>query len=152
MKDEESVIITLPLPSPYLSSNRPASSRGGRMRRYRLTKKYREIASTVATEAGIETGPWDRATVQSVFFHKTKRRRDDVNFLSMLKPAYDGIVDSGLLVDDDAEHLKTLPASFEIDKICPRVEMTIRRVTDRDESERVDLLMDQKGSHNRVDW
>jgi hypothetical protein len=45
----------------------------------------------------------------------------------MLKPAYDGIVDSGLLIDDDSEHLTTLPASFEIDEVS-RVELFITKV------------------------
>jgi hypothetical protein len=45
----------------------------------------------------------------------------------MLKSAYDGVVDAGLLVDDDSEHLTTLPASFAIDRDCPRVELTFTR-------------------------
>jgi len=75
----------------------------------------------------IETGPWEHATVAARFFHKTKRRRDDVNHLAMLKAAYDGIVDSGLLADDDSEHLTTLPAVFGIDREFPRVELEITR-------------------------
>ncbi len=46
----------------------------------------------------------------------------------MLKPAYDGLVDAGLLVDDDAQHLTTLGARFEIDRDAPRVELVIERV------------------------
>lgn len=61
------------------------------------------------------------------FFHKQGRRRDDVNFAAMMKPAYDGVVVAGLLVDDDSKHLTTLPVKFEIDKANPRVELFFER-------------------------
>ena len=77
--------------------------------------------------AGVSHGPWERATAQATFFHKVDRGRDDVNFLAALKPAYDGIVDSGLLEDDSHKHLTTLPAAFKIDKKSPRVELRIER-------------------------
>jgi hypothetical protein len=47
--------------------------------------------------------------------------------MAMLKPAYDGIVDSGLLMDDDSDHLTTMPAKFFIDKKQSRVELRIVR-------------------------
>jgi hypothetical protein len=46
----------------------------------------------------------------------------------MLKPAYDGVVAAGLLVDDDAAHLTTLPARFGVDRLTPRVELRFERV------------------------
>ena len=45
----------------------------------------------------------------------------------MLKPAYDGFVDAGIIEDDDADHLTSLPCEFRIDKVTPRVEITITR-------------------------
>lgn len=125
--NEESVKIILPLPPNILSPNYPCASFRGRMGKASAAKKYRRIAKEAAEREGITTGPWKKATIQATFFHKQKRRRDDVNHLAMLKPAYDGIVDSGLLEDDDAEHLTTLPASFEQDSE-PRVELIIKRV------------------------
>ena len=73
-------------------------------------------------------GHWKRATIKAVFFHKTNRRRDDVNHLAMLKPAYDGIIQAGLLPDDDSKHLQTIGAEFHIDKKTPRVELILNRV------------------------
>ena len=55
------------------------------------------------------------------------RRRDDVNHLAMLKAAYDGCVEAGLLPDDDREHLRTTGCQFLIDKKSPRVELTFTR-------------------------
>jgi len=91
------------------------------------SKKYREEARIAAEGARVDTAPWKVAEVKAVFYHKVKRRRDDVNHLQMLKPAYDGVVDSGLLPDDDSEHLKTLTPEFKIDRECPRVELTFTR-------------------------
>ena len=77
---------------------------------------------------GIDSGPWEQSTIQAAFFHKQNRRRDEVNFLAMLKAAYDGIVDAGLIVDDDHKHLESLRPSFAVDKDHPRVEILIERV------------------------
>jgi hypothetical protein len=124
----ESVLIVLELPNPCLSPNRPPGSIGGRIRKASAAKRYRRLAREAAEAEGISSGPWEQATIRATFFHRTRRRRDDVNFLAMLKPAYDGIVDSGLLADDDAEHLTTLGASFELDREAPRVELRLERV------------------------
>ena len=127
MSETETVTIILPLPPPKLSPNRPPASRGGRMGKASLAKRYRLVARCAAMAEHIETGPWGKATVQAAFHYKTKRRRDDVNHLQMLKPAYDGVVDAGLLADDDSEHLTTLPATFHVDRENPRVELTFTR-------------------------
>lgn len=124
---QESATIVLPLPPACLSPNCPPGSLGGRMRKAVASKRYRESARIAALSQDIQTGPWDRATIQATFYHKQKRRRDDINHMAMLKPAYDGIVESGLLFDDDSEHLTTLPAKFLIDKEQGRVELKIIR-------------------------
>lgn len=124
----ESVTIILPLPSPVLSPNRPVMTVGGRMKKAAASKRYRRLAREAVEEQRLESIPWERATVLAHFYHKTVRRRDDVNHLAMLKAAYDGCVDGGLLVDDDSHHLTTLGAKFSIDTAHPRVELTFTRV------------------------
>lgn len=123
----ETVTIVLPLPPAILSPNRPAGTRGGRFARAAASKKYRRAAKEAVISLGIESGPWLRATVRAKFYHKQARRRDDVNHLAMLKPAYDGVVEAGLLTDDDSEHLTTLPAAFAVDGES-RVELTFTRI------------------------
>lgn len=123
----ESVLIVLPLPPPELSPNRPPGSFGGRMKKAASSSRYRTLARRAAEDAGVESGPWERATVRATFYHARRNRRDDVNFLASLKPAYDGLVDAGLLEDDDSEHLTTLPAAFELDREHPRVELLVTR-------------------------
>ena len=123
----ETALIVLPLPHPCLSPNRPPASRGGRYKKASASKRYRRLAREATEVLGIDSGPWGRATVAATFYHRVKRRRDDVNALASLKAAYDGVVDAGLLVDDDAEHLTTTGAAFAIDKANPRVELTFTR-------------------------
>lgn len=123
----ESVKIILPLPPACLSPNCPPGSIGGRMRKAAVSKKCRRLAKEAALAQDIQTGPWHKATIQATFFHSQKRRRDDDNYIAMLKSSKDGIVDSGLLFDDDSEHLTTLPAKFLIDRKQGRVELVITR-------------------------
>jgi len=47
-----------------------------------------------------------RARISYEFYVKDKRRRDLDNLLAMAKPWQDGLVDAGVLEDDDAEHLE----------------------------------------------
>jgi len=97
------------------------------MKKARIAKTYRELAMKLTKELDIDTA-WEKATIQAKFYHKTKRGRDDINYMAMLKPAYDGIVEAGMLVDDSYEHLTTLPAEFYIDKEFPRVSLLLERI------------------------
>ena len=99
------------------------------MRKWRCTKAQRDAACKATKDEHVDSGPWQTAEVKAVFYHKTNRRRDGSNFNAMLKGAFDGIVDAGLVVDDDARHWTTLPPEFYIDKENPRVEITITRVS-----------------------
>ena len=123
---KESVVIVLPLPARILSPNCPAGTRGGRFARAAAAKRYKRLA-LLATEEAANGMTWERATILARFYHKTKRRRDDVNHLAMLKSAYDGVVMAGLLPDDDRDHLRTIGAEFYIDKKNPRVELVFTR-------------------------
>ncbi len=98
------------------------------MKKAAASKKYRRTAKEAVEDQCIESGPWEKATIKAVFFHNTNRRRDDVNHLAMLKPAYDGITDAQLIVDDDSAHLTTLSPEFCIKQGLDRVELTVTRV------------------------
>lgn len=123
----EELTIILPLPNPALSPNVAIGSYGGRMKKAAAAKRYRRLAREAVEAEEIETAPWDRVIVGAKFFHKTKRRRDTDNAMASLKAAYDGIVDSGLVPDDDWEHMQRGLPSFEHDANNPRVELTITR-------------------------
>lgn len=124
--NDEKITIVLPLPPRQLSPNVPAGTRRGRIVRAVMSKRYKGQAREAAESyRGIH---WKKAEVFADFYHKTKRRRDDVNHMAMLKAAYDGIIQAGILPDDDSEHLRTTGAEFHIDKTNPRVEITLTRI------------------------
>ena len=50
--------------------------------------------------------PLTKAVLNLTFVFPEQRRRDRDNSLASFKPGLDGIVDSGLILDDDAEHLE----------------------------------------------
>ena len=122
----EKLTIVLPLPPRILSPNCPIGSLRGRFMRAAASRKYRTQARDAVLAQ--QVSGWTSADVCATFFHKIKRRRDDVNHLSMLKAAYDGCVEAGLLPDDDRDHLRTTGCQFEIDKKNPRVELTFTRM------------------------
>ncbi|GAI59902.1 unnamed protein product [marine sediment metagenome] len=57
-----------------------------------------------------------RAKLSLTFVFPEHRRRDRDNLLSRFKPGLDGIVASGLLVDDDAEHLEISGVDIVVDR------------------------------------
>ena len=124
----ESCIIVLPLPNRVLSPNCPVASHRTRMMKARATKAYRAKAEEEAIQQRVETGPWKRAQARLTFYWKDKRRRDIRNAESMMKAAYDGIVDAGVLADDSYDVLTHQPTVFEHDPECPRVEIVIDRL------------------------
>lgn len=53
-------------------------------------------------------GPVDHVTVQLHYATGDHRRRDTDNLVPTMKPAVDGLVDAGLVVDDDPTHITTI--------------------------------------------
>ena len=117
------VTITLPLPPKSLSPN----WRGHWRVKAKAVKDYRFL-SAYRTEVALYPARrplWPAATLQATFYHAQKRRRDPDNLNASLKSAQDGLVDAGLLVDD--EHVTHLPTKKLIDRDCPRVVLTITK-------------------------
>lgn len=123
----ESITIILPLPAMSLSPNSAVGSIGGRFAKAAATKKYRRLAKEAVESEQVESMPWERVLVTAVFFWAINRRRDPDNATGSLKSVYDGIVDSGLVPDDDILHMRRGEPAFNIDAESPRVELTITR-------------------------
>lgn len=94
----KSYTITLPLPPKELSPN----ARVHWAAKARAVKGYREYAWAEAKRLiGRDAAPkWKNATAQATFHFLTFARRDKDNFQAMLKPAFDGIRDAGIIDDD----------------------------------------------------
>lgn len=124
----ESITIVLPLPVKCLQPNHTVGSLGMRYQKAAAIKKSRRITCEAIDGERVETMPWARVAVQASFFHATKRRRDQDNAMGSLKSVYDGIVDSGLVGDDDYEHMERGVPTFSHDAEYPRVELRITRL------------------------
>ncbi len=121
----ETLTITLPLPPAVLNPN---SSRVHWRRVQQAIKSYREagyIAAMDAVNRQKPSVPFKAVTLQATFYFKVKRRRDGGNFESTLKPAQDGLVDAGVIVDDDYARVTNLPPILKIDRDNPRVELVV---------------------------
>ncbi len=124
----EQLVITLPLPNKVLQPNSTIASFGGRMKKAAATKRYRRLTKEAVEESCIESAPWEFVAVEAIFFFKDSRRRDQDNAMGSLKAVYDGIVDSGLVPDDDYKHMRRGTPEFSVDKKFPRVDLTITRI------------------------
>ncbi len=123
----ETVTVILPIPPRRLSPNCSFATRGGRFAKMAATRKYRTLAKEAVEAACVESGPWERAVATVTFYWPDNRRRDEDNAVASLKAAYDGLVEAGLVVDDDSRHLRREMPIFAVDKAHPRVEMVIER-------------------------
>jgi crossover junction endodeoxyribonuclease RusA len=72
-------------------------------RRRRITGALREAAAWLARQQRIPALP--RARILGVYEPPDRRRRDPANLYPSFKACVDGLVDAGVLLDDDAAHL-----------------------------------------------
>jgi hypothetical protein len=125
---KESITIALPLPNRVLSPNCTIGSIGGRMMKAAATKKYRRLTREAVEAESVDSAPWRVVGVKATFFKKQRNRFDPDNAAGSLKAAYDGIVDAGLVDDDDIYHMKREMPDLAIDKENPRVMIEITRI------------------------
>lgn len=125
--DGRTVVLAFSLPPRLLWPN----GRPNPFQKARSVKAHRQVAYEAAASAmgtlGI-AGGWEKATAAAAFHFPDLRRRDGDGASASLKAYFDGITDSGLWADDSTRHLTHLPATFDVDRDCPRLELTIRRL------------------------
>ena len=120
----ESITLVLPIPHRCLSPNARVhwTVKAG------VTKKARRLAREAVEAEEVCTAPWQAVEAQEAFYFPTNRNRDERNAVAMLKAYYDGIVDSGLIPDDNHQVLSHGQPTFHTDKENPRVEITITQL------------------------
>jgi hypothetical protein len=74
--------------------------------------------------------PFSRPVMNLTFIFGIERRRDEDNMRTRFKPGLDGIVDAGLLVDDDPRRLITGTLEMVVDK--DRAPLTIIELEETD--------------------
>lgn len=93
----ESITITLDLPPRELSPN----VKSHWAVKARAVRAYRNAAKFAVLEKGLPaSAPWGRCRVRTAFYFAVQRGRDGDNLLASMKAAFDGIADSGLVVND----------------------------------------------------
>jgi len=99
------------------------------------TKEQRELGYALAKQAMAEVRdtPWEPASVLFAFYWPDKRRRDEINYMQMMKGAVDGIVDAGLIAGDDWQRLQCRGAISQVDRENPRVELLFSKLEMLDE-------------------
>lgn len=124
----ESITIVLPIPNRVLSPNCMIASQRGRFMKATAAKKCRRLAQLAVEEEQLETLPWNFIEIKPVFYFQINRKRDRNNYMAMLKSTIDGIVDAGLILDDNSEHIRETWPEMLIDENNPRVEILIERL------------------------
>lgn len=102
----EQLLVGVRKPKPrFLSSNDRAANKGTRIARSKLTAEYRKAAKDAAAAQGIPRG-LRRAHVLVTVHFKDRRQRDTGNLQPTAKAIVDGLVDHGLLADDNDTFLE----------------------------------------------
>lgn len=97
------------LPPPELSPNGRSQHWAKRQKAKRYWHEQGRIAGHLMRQYRLDlgrTGQIDKARVTYSFTQPTRRRRDIDNLIYMMKPFMDGLVESGLLVDDASDHVR----------------------------------------------
>jgi Holliday junction resolvase RusA-like endonuclease len=97
------MIIELPLPAPELSPN----ARVFWAVRDAATRAAKDMVIAAVREQIPCGEPWQRATLKFTFIKPRRGRRDKDNLIASAKAYQDGLVEAGLIVDDNADVLDT---------------------------------------------
>lgn len=91
---------------PGIPKNANARSQWAKYAANRDRQKFRGLAADIASEHYAPHGTFTvpvQITARHISPHR--RRRDPLGLAERLKPIVDGIVDAGLLIDDDETHI-----------------------------------------------
>lgn len=88
-----------------------------------VKQKYKEFITWFVEDQGHSNKKIQECSMTFVSYFKTKARRDLDN--TVPKFMLDGLIESGLIVDDDYFHLKSLTLEGRYDKERPRTEIHI---------------------------
>lgn len=121
--------ITITLPPP--NSKLHAHAKGHWRSKAKATKALRNEACLLAImEQRGRRVKWKKAKVTYRFYFANRRRRDAANAVQAMKPAIDGVVDSGLLPDDCWEVLEIAGVECHVDRKNPRTELVFDEVAE----------------------
>jgi crossover junction endodeoxyribonuclease RusA len=97
-------VLQLPWPKPPLSLNDRHANQFAERRAQVKAHTEVVLVAAAARNAG-RAKPFDRATVELIYYPGNNNRRDADNMAATLKPVLDGLVTARLLPDDKANHV-----------------------------------------------
>lgn len=107
--------------------------RGHWAQRSVAAQRYRHAVAMYGRQVtGADPVPFVKARLDLTVVFRSKQIRDDDNMRARFKPGQDGIVDLGLLEDDDPAHLEMGSLDIVVEK--DRAPLTIIKLTEIEES------------------
>lgn len=95
--------------------------------RWKRTKPYREAAYVLARAAKIP--PCDKVRVTLIYTPRDRRVRDPLNLVPTVKALEDGLVDAGVVPDDNPTYLQSvMPLIDAPDSKNPKLQLYIERI------------------------
>ena len=88
-----------------------------------LKQKWKEFIKWFIEEQGYSNLHIEKCEITQTIFYPTERRHDIDN--GVPKFILDGLVESGMIVDDDSKHITKLTLSCGVDSKRPRTELLI---------------------------
>jgi crossover junction endodeoxyribonuclease RusA len=86
----------------------------------KLVKEVRTATAQLAKQAKIP--PLEAVEITLIYTPKTARKRDTDNLFATLKPAVDGLVDAGVIADDNTEIVTKLSVLIApVSKTAPKI-------------------------------
>lgn len=116
---------TIVIPDTPISQN--SDTWKGRWTRRKYKRDLEEVVFWLCKEQRIPA--LGKVRLSAVVYWGDKRKRDFDNFFTLWKVAQDGLVNAGVIADDDQAHIPESPTlRFEHDPEFPRTEITIAEV------------------------
>lgn len=123
LTDKLVVCITYPAPE-WMAALNP-HAKGDWRGKTAPTKWLRSEVASVCRQPNVPR--FERARVTYRFFFPRKGGTDEANMIQRMKPAIDGIVDAGVIPDDNWGVLSTAGVESCKDAANPRIEIVIQR-------------------------
>ena len=89
-----------------------------------LKGKWKNFICWLVKEQGYDNLRIEKCEISQIVYYPNNLRHDTDN--SVPKFILDGLVDGGMIVDDDMKHLTKLTLECGVDKIHPRTELHIK--------------------------
>lgn len=89
-----------------------------------LKQRWKNFIVWFVNEQGYANLGIERCEITQTIYYSTNRRHDLDN--SVPKFVLDGLVESGMIVDDDASHVTKITLQCGVDKDHPRTELILK--------------------------